>query len=342
MSSRRLSFLAIPPALLATACAATERWIPPPQTVETWDTEPFPRATVEPRADEVRAHWLLPAQNPWAAYQKETLVTALGASVQAADLPVVDELDVVLHAQEAARVVAAVGLPEDTMWMVDLRGAGAVAFGATLSVFAAQSVSPILTFNNWPADNEVVPAEEALAALVSMHPRSGGHDAGLPVFLLDAWRLAYRDDEQDDEATDNRYMLTPADFPDPATLLARGIHHVLYVVEDLQTTTTEEDDLQQTLLAYQAAGITVSMVDLPWLAGVEGPARWRERLDGMLLTINPARITVVDDPSFYRRAHGGFGGMHVFRGSHGHGLHGGGFHGGGFGHGAGHGGHGGG
>ena len=46
------------------------------------------------------------------------------------ELPRVAELDVVIEAEQAARVVANVGLPEDTMWMVDLRGAASVAFGA--------------------------------------------------------------------------------------------------------------------------------------------------------------------------------------------------------------------
>jgi hypothetical protein len=72
-------------------------------------------------------------------------------------------------------------------------------------------VSLVTTFNNWPADNELVPAEETLAALVTMQPNLGADDeaGACPVFLLDAWRLAYRDDEINDEVTDNRYMLTP-------------------------------------------------------------------------------------------------------------------------------------
>jgi len=313
--------LAIPTALLASACGATERWVPPSSAASAWNEVPLPLEVAVPSASEAGAHWILPAENPWAAYQKTTLLSSLSSldpSVQHfTELPRVAELDVVIEAEQAARVVANVGLPEDTMWMVDLRGAASVAFGATLSAHATQAVAPITTFNNWPAAYELVPAEETLAALVTMEPRLPAHsEAGQPVFLLDAWRLAYRDQEPDDEVTDNRYMLTPADFPDPATLLARGIHQVLYVVESLAKTTTEEDDLQQTLLAYQRAGITVSMVDLGWLARTEDPARWDERLREVLLRISPDRITVVDDPSFYVRAHGGFGGLHVYGGGH--------------------------
>jgi len=224
------------------------------------------------------------------------------------------------------------------MWLVDMRGAASVAFGAALSNLSPEAVTPILTFNNWPAELEVVPAEETLSALVAMRPtHRAAPDGGQPVFLLDAWRLAYRNETPDDEATDNRYMLTPSDFPDAAALLARGIDHVLYVVESRTTTTTEEDDLQQTLLAYQHAGIAVSIVDLAWLARREAPVRWDEYLREVPLTIDPDRITVVSDPGFYVRAQGGFGGVHVYPGSHPP------FHGGaGWGIGGGHGGHGGG
>jgi hypothetical protein len=318
---RRLGLLAIPTALVASGCASTQAWMPPSQAAQDWDMVPVPRPVVVPSLSDVGTHWLLPAQNPWAAYQKQTLVTALGVDARAAELPNVYELDVVQAAQEAARAVARVGLPRNTMWMLDLRGAASVAFGATLSTDSRQAVTPILTFNNWPAENEIVPAEETLSALVAMQPKlpsAEAAEAGQPVFLLDAWRLAYRNEVPDDEATDNRYMLTPADFPNAATLLSRRIDHVLYVVENLRTTTTEEDDLQETFLAYQRAGITVSMVDLGWLGGVDAPARWDERLRERLLTIDPERITVVNDPTFYIRAQGGFGGVHVFQGQGGH------------------------
>ncbi len=44
---------------------------------------------------------------------------------------------------------------------------------------------------------------------------------------------------------DNRYVLLPSDFPDPATLRARGIRRVVYVVEDRGRSTTEEDDFHE-------------------------------------------------------------------------------------------------
>jgi hypothetical protein len=297
-----------------------------------------PQQTIAPSTAEVAARWVLPESNPWAAYDKMTLLASLGATDRVIELPHVQELDVVLDAQRAAEVVARVGLPEDTMWLLDLRGAASVAFAATLSKASSQGVAPVMTFNNWPAQNELVPAEETLAALVTMQPKlPSPSDPGIPVFLLDAWRLAYRHERPDDETTDNRYMLTPSDLPDVAVLQSRGVRHVMYVVENLSVTTTEEDDLHESFAAYQAAGITISMVDLRWLFALENPSRWDERLYDRRLFVEP-RVTIMDDELFYRRAHGGFGGVHVYGGGVGHGF------GAGIGQGAhgGHGGHGGG
>jgi hypothetical protein len=318
---RRAGALAVPTALLTSACGPTREWIPPSTAVAYWNDVPAPAAVVLPSQEEVGARWILPGSNPWAAYQKMTLIASLDSAQHLTDLPRVQELEVVLDAQRAAEAVSQAGLPDDAMWVVDLRGAASVAFGAALSASSPAPVAPVMTFNNWPAENEFVPAEETLAALVSMQPRLPPlTESGQPVFLLDAWRLAYHDEVPDEEVTDNRYMLTPADLPDPAVLLARGIHHVLYVVQSLQTTTTEEDDLHETFLAYARAGIVLSIVDLPWLQHlVDCPARWEEHLREQPLFIDPDRVTIVEDPLFYVRAHGGFGGLHVYGGNRGYG-----------------------
>jgi hypothetical protein len=156
------------------------------------------------------------------------------------------------------------------------------------------------------------------------------NEAGQPVFLLDAWRLAYRNDRPDDDITDNRYMLTATDFPDASTLRARGISRILYVVESVETAGEEEDDLHETFAAYQAAGIAISIVDLALLSQVEEGPLWDELLRyERPLFVDPERVTIVSDPNFYLRAHGGFGGPHVIYGGrhgfgHGFGGHGGG------------------
>jgi hypothetical protein len=341
MSTRsyQVTALAIPTALLASACSPTDEWVRPPlmpepdaqtqtvplpgdtpsTSVHEWRQIPPTRMMTVPSVGEAAAKWTLPPGNPWAPYQKTTLLMTLDSDERSGTLPDVEQLEVVASARRAASVVAAGGLPEGTMWLVDLRGPASVAFGATLSRESREPVSPVMTFNNWPADNESIPAEETLAALCTMQPRLPAARApSVPVFMLDAWRLAYRYDHPDDETTDNRYMLTSSDLPDGATLRARNIDHVLYVVESLEGAQLEEDDLHQTFLDYQAMGITTSIVDLAQLGGVAD--QWEETpYFGQPLYIDSGRITIISDASFYHRARGGFGGTHVVYGG-GHGF----------------------
>jgi hypothetical protein len=290
--------LAGPIALLSTACVM--RPFTPSVSVEYWSEDsPAWRQTAVPPMTEAMSRWMLPPQNPWSHYSKLTLLSALDGARSEVQLPEVSHLDVVADARVAATRLAAAGLPADTLWIIDLRGAASVAFGATLSELSAEPVAPVLTFNNWPSNNELVPAEETLAALVQYRPqlpRVGV--AGHPVFLLDAWRLAYRYDQPDDDVVDNRYMLSASDFPDG-----------LDVVEDLDETDTEEDDLNDLLTRYHAAGVGVSMVDLGWLSAPDLPPL-REYFTAHTFVVE-RRETIVTDPHFYRRSHGGFGGMHT-------------------------------
>jgi hypothetical protein len=305
----RRTVLVVPAAFLTTACA-TRPWTPS-AGLEYW-SEPTPTtATVmAPSQQEAIAKWQLPPTNPWARYMKYTLLTALDSVPRASALPDVTQLDIVRRAQAAGARVAAAGLPNDAMWVVDLRGAASVAFGAGVSGAAAEPVSNVLTFNNWPADNELIPAEEALSALVQFSPRPPSVDVGTrPVFLLDAWRLAYRFDEPDDDVTDNRYILSSTDLPDASSLRNQGIRRVVYVVESLDDTSTEEDDLHGIFAAYQAAGIEIYMVDLGFVDQPIERERWIEVYHPHVLYIEERR-TIIDDPGFYARARGGFGGVH--------------------------------
>src|SRR5207248_513732 len=131
------------------------------------------------------------------------------------------------------------------LWVVDLRGAASCAFASTMSQQSLEPVAPVITFNNWPADNELVPADETLAGALAFTPKLPDADAksAHPVFVLDSWRLAYRFDEPASDIYDNRYIITSADLPDPETLKAQGIRRVVYVVEDLDDAEVEEDDL---------------------------------------------------------------------------------------------------
>jgi hypothetical protein len=300
-----------PVALLSTACAVRT---PATALDARGEISPVTRQVVLPSNVDAIVSWHLPPSSIWSRYEKLTLLTYLADTAVTATMPDITSLDVVSRARLAAARLAAVGVPQDTMWVVDLRGAASVAFGATLSQRSPSPVAPVLTFNNWPADNEVVPAEQALEALVTMRPRPlpAGEIQAPPVFLLDAWRLALRETPPDPTAMDNRYILLSSDFPDPATLLARGIRRVVYVVED--GTTTEEDDFHDVALAYQRAGITIALVDLEHLAGLQGfppgseGERWAYYLDDWACNVRP-RPTLFDDPLFYAQARGGFGGV---------------------------------
>ena len=301
-------------ALLANAsgCAATTSYadegdpvLPPPQSE-------YLELTVPARGDVLKA-WQLPPASPWSPYEKLTLTSVMSAAPELVILPRLDDMDELRHAEMAARVVANEGLPPDAMWMVDLRGAASVAFGSALSRAARESVAVVPTFNNWPSKDELVPAEEALAAMISRPPRlpePSDVDAR-PVFLLDSWRLAFKDETVDDQLMDNRYMLSPADFPSPHELFAHGISHVVYVVSDVDDAIYEEDDLNALFLAYQAAGIEIHMVDLVQLMTVREPAsvfvHWYVNTPSRFYVV--PRGTVVTDGLFYRRAHGGFGGV---------------------------------
>jgi hypothetical protein len=300
----------IAPLAMASAACTLRPWTPSVAVAYWAQDVPDARATTLPTSQTLQAKWQLPPGSPWALFTKPTLLTALDPMQPEAYLPDVRQLDVVGDAQVAASRLAGVGLPDGTLWIIDLRGAGSVAFAAALGRQSTEAVAPVLTFNNWPAPEELIPAEETLAALLTFEPRSLPEDAAHPVFMLDAWRLAYRFDTPDEETADNRYMLGPNDFPTSAVLREHGIRRVVYVVENSNDTEKEEDDLHATLLGWQSAGIALYLVDLAFLVNTPAPPRWDERLASRVLVVAP-RFTLVDDPAFYARARGGFGGVYA-------------------------------
>jgi hypothetical protein len=261
--------------------------------------------------------WQLPADSPWAPYEKQTLLSALEMGDGLA-LPDVRQLEVVQRAVAAARTLSSRPLPPDTMWIIDLRGAASVAFATTLG-----DLAPVVTFNNWPAMNETVPAEEALSALLTWHPTPHPEQPGArPAFILDAWRLAYVGAKIDDSMTDNRYLLSAADLPDVQKLWEQGIRRVVYVVESVDESPVEADDLNATFLEYQGAGLAMSFVDLQalsyWPRVTPGWQAWLGQYEYRAR----ARPTIVSDPLFYGLSPGGFGGAGAA--PSGHGGHGGG------------------
>lgn len=299
-----------PIAAFATGCVSRP-WTPSVE-ISSYAQEPDVHATNLPSRDQVMRRWQLPPGDPWGPYAKYTLVSALDSMPGShVEMPDVESLDDVQRARAAAMGVAQHGLPPATLFIVDMRGAASVAFGVTLSQATSGQVSLVPTFNNWPADGEFVPAEETLAAMASMAPYVDPNVQGAtPVFLLDAWRLAYRDESPGDDTYDNRYILNASDLPDAATLRAYGIAQVVYVVESLDESSLEEDDLHLGFVEWQSAGVRIAMVDLDALERALPPGGWGAVLEEDVLVVQP-RITIIDEPGFYIRAHGGFGGIHA-------------------------------
>jgi hypothetical protein len=281
-----------------------------------------------PGRDEVLARWQLPAGSPWIPYEKATLPSVLPDKPQTLVLPDVEHLDEVRYARLAAERIATDGMPAGTAWFVDLRGAASVAFAQTLSRFSRTPVASVPTFNNWPAQDESVPAEETLAAMVVAPPTQPDEGVpALPVFLLDSWRLAYKNETVDDLIVDNRYMLGPSDLPAPSVLRAQGIHTIVYLVGSDEVE-TEEDDLNELFATYQEAGITIFFACLDTIVREREPGEpgwWVAITSHIHVVIR--RPTVVHDPRFYSRSHGGFGGAHMMPTPGGHVVFG--FHGGG-------------
>jgi hypothetical protein len=305
--------LGISVALLASGCSLRP-WTPSVSVAFWAEDVPEGRDVALPASTELARAWQVPPALAWSRYGKGTLMSAADPMGGVATLPDVRTLEVVGEAEAAAANVAHVGLPAGTLWMVDLRGAASCAFAARLSRDAREPVASVVTFNNWPAEESVVPADETLAGLVAFSPRQPAPDvtSAHPVFVLDSWRLAFRFDKPADDTYDNRYMVMQGDLPDAATLRAQGITRVVYVVEDLDDAEVEEDDLHASFGEWQAAGLGIHLVDLAFLGGLAAPTAGASRADWAAGLAPQAywvrdRYTLVDDPVFYGRARAGFG-----------------------------------
>ena len=197
----------IPVALVGMTGCGLRPWTPS-VSVAFWSEDvPESREFALPTSAQLAAAWQVAPQSPWARYHKATLISSVDPMQGRATLPDVRRLQVAADADAAAAHVAKVGLPANTMWLLDLRGAASCAFAARLSRDAREPVAPVVTFNNWPSQDSVVPADETLAGLLAFPPRLPPPDAvalrsAHPVFLLDSWRLAYRFDDPGDDVAD--------------------------------------------------------------------------------------------------------------------------------------------
>jgi len=264
---RRLAALALL-ALPLGGCASTFDKTPS-SALDYEDTTPSKSLTAVPPKALVKARWALPASSPWARYEKLDVLAGLQDGVVRSSLPDVFRNETVNSALGAAERLVSRGVPAKTLWIVDMRGAASVAFGATLNRRLPGEVAVIPVFKNQPSSFEVVPARETLAAMTQLSPHEqGGPDAAVPVILLDAWRRA-QPALEGEGVVENRYSLSPADLPSAATLKEMGIQRVIYVVEDALTATETEQDVSATLDEYTRVGIGAYKTDLDELNGVQ-------------------------------------------------------------------------
>ncbi len=147
--------------------------------------------------------------------------------------------------------------PEKTAVFVDLPGPEAVAYAASLADYA----NVVLTLDNWPHPNGVVPSHETLGAMLYYadevaEKKSAVKESAPTVFVMDSNRLADYKDRAD--VFDNRYMVTT---PTADNLKANGIETVIYATPD-DSRKNELDDLNDDFVAYREKDVEVTMMPL--------------------------------------------------------------------------------
>ena len=145
----------------------------------------------------------------------------------------------------------------ETLFIADLPGPEAVAFGAGLSGWA----DLVPAFDNWPHPAGVVPSHETLAAMLYyanyvQEQKKKISEPAPALLLLDSRRLSPYTDGSDQ--FDNRYL---ANVPLADALKERGIRNVLYVVPD-RSQKQERDDLNDEFVEYKSKQIGVSIFPL--------------------------------------------------------------------------------
>lgn len=207
----------------------------------------------------LRAVWE-PSEAEWKPYVSSELVNSLSqpsleSSIQPVHSNTMDEaysrgLGMKALLQESKN-------PGSTALVVDLPGPEAVAFAAALSDYA----DIVMTFDNWPHPNGVVPSAQTLGALLYYSEEVAANKAkrekdGPVLFVMDSNRLATYKDAGN--AFDNRYIAT---MPTAANLKKNNIEGLIYAAPD-KSRSTELDDLNEDFVAYREAGIDIQMMPL--------------------------------------------------------------------------------
>ncbi len=143
---------------------------------------------------------------------------------------------------------------KDVAVIVDLPGPEAVAFAAGMAGF----YDPVFLFENWPHPRGVVKAHLTLGAALYYQPlfakRKKLTSDAPPVFVLDRNRLTPYTDENNQ--FDNRFV---AKLPSAASLKTLKLKRVLYITP-YDYDDKELDDVNDDLVAYDAAGLDVRML----------------------------------------------------------------------------------
>jgi hypothetical protein len=228
-----------------------------------------------------------PRTETWQAFFAPTLIQALQASSLREQMrPVFSRAMAEAFGRgETLRrdLLSQVTRAEETLFIADLPGPEAVAFGAGLADWADVMVD----FENWPHPHGVVRSHETLAALLYyaayMQERKQRLPAAAPgLLLLDHQRLTpYTDDGSQ---FDNRYLAT---VPSATALQQRGIKHVLYIVLDRKQQ-DESDDLNDDFVAYKKVNIQVAVLPLSDLQKTTEPVA-KTAPDGTTRTVQETR-----------------------------------------------------
>jgi hypothetical protein len=202
-----------------------------------------------------------PRTETWQPFLRPTLMQALQASSLREQVrPIITGAmrDAFGRGETLRRdLLSQVSKGEATLFIADLPGPEAVAFGAGMAGWA----DVIVAFDNWPHPLGVVRSHETLAALLyyaaTMQERKQQLPTSAPgLLVLDNQRLApYTDNSTQ---FDNRYLAT---LPSAAALQQRGIQYVMYIVPSREQQ-QEGDDLNDDFVAYKNAGLKVALMPL--------------------------------------------------------------------------------
>ncbi len=204
---------------------------------------------------------LIRPKNPtYAAWQMPSLFQSLEQATLASQIrPVTTAQTQQTHDQARAlgSVVTSVSDPKETLLIVDVPGAHAPAAAAGLAEFA----EPVFYFDNWPHPKGVVKSHETLGSAlyyaVELDAKKTKRDAAKApaALILDSTRIV--PSVNHDTQFDNRYFVAP---PSADDLKKAGIKRVVYV--PMTESNVESDDLNESIVEYEQAGLQVSQVPL--------------------------------------------------------------------------------